>query len=364
MKHIAICSLFALMATLSCNRNASSAIGETIAGSDPRITYTGRVALDDTSARFDWSGVKASVKFKGTSLNVRIIDSGNNYFNVWVDREPAAKADKVITTSGECTLSLASSLPSGEHTVILQKRTEGEQGTVTVCSFTTDGTFLQAQGRKERNLEFVGDSYTCGFGTEGKKGDPFEVSTENCNLAYSAIIGRFFDADIHTVCHSGRGLVRNYGDGESPVMTQRYKSAFDECDTIPYNPGGFRPDAVVVYLGTNDFSCGSHPSIDKWCDGIRNLLSTIRSFYGPDVPVLCVSSRADRALADYVEEGVRRCEDDNVHWTSIESGIHNDSSDLGSVDHPNYEGQRKVAFQMIPYISTITGWEMPVRSVE
>lgn len=45
---------------------------------------------------------------------------------------------------------LAEGLGKGEHEVILQKRTEGEQGRFTAHSFITEGEILQAKGRKER----------------------------------------------------------------------------------------------------------------------------------------------------------------------------------------------------------------------
>lgn len=354
----------ALVSAASCSgRSGAPAF---IDGNDSRAVYDGRVLKSDSTVCFDWSGVSARVRFFGTRLSVDYTDTKSDYFNVWVDREPGVRADGVVIASGSGTLELASGLAEGEHTVVMQKRTEGEQGMMTVRGFSTDGRFLKAERHRGRTIEFVGDSYTCGFGTEGGKDEPFKASTENCNLAYAAIIGRFFDARIQTVCHSGRGLVRNYGGADCPVMTRLYGQVFDEYDTVAYDAhaAGFKPDIVVVYLGTNDFSCGERPSLDEWCVGFAGLLASIRANYGPGVPVLCVSSRAYRLLADYVEEGVKRCADPDVSWTSVERDVHNDGSDLGAVGHPNYEGHRKVACQMIPYISTLTGWEMPLKAVE
>ena len=57
---------------------------------------------------------------------------------------------------------LAEGLGKGEHEVILQKRTEGEQGRFTVHSFLSEGELLQANGRKNRHIEFIGDSITEG----------------------------------------------------------------------------------------------------------------------------------------------------------------------------------------------------------
>ena len=37
---------------------------------------------------------------------------------------------------------------------------------------------------------------------------------------------------------------------------------------------------------------------------------------------------------------------------------------MGANYHPNHHGHRKLAMSVIPYIATITGWELPDTSVE
>lgn len=337
--------------------------------SDSRITYTGRILASGGAVSFDWSGVTASVRFEGTGLEMQWSDTGRNFFNVWIDKASSPVADTVIASGGaDCTVKVASGLPFGIHTVIIQKRTEGEQGRVTIRSFATDGRILPSgEVRRKRRIEFVGDSYTCGYGTEsaGRK-EPFRPETENCNLAYAAIIGRFFDADIQLVSHSGCGLVRNYADTQRPTMTDRYPFVFDESSDVRYNASkaGFKPDIVVVYLGTNDFSLGRQPSLEAWRAGYARLIGMIAANYGREVPVLCVSSKADKQMGAYVRAAAEGIGRSNVSWTSIEDMIHNDDSEMGASDHPKYAGQRKVACHMIPYISTMTGWEMPVKPIE
>lgn len=127
---------------------------------------------------------------------------------------------------------------------------------------------------------------------------------------------------------------------------------------------GYKPDIVVIYLGTNDFSVGLQPTMDRWCEEYLKLLREIRAYYGENVPILCVASKANELMGDYVEEVVRRFGDKNVSWTSIQKDAHNDTTELGSAWHPNYAGHRKVALCMIPYISTLTGWDLPLKTIE
>lgn len=335
----------------------------TVKGDDAKITYIGRASLQNGTASFDWSGVTMIVEFEGTSLTILATDTKTNSFNVWVDKEPSYKSDNVINLNGSKII--AKGLARGKHTIILQKRTEGEQGTTVVKTLSTDGTFLQARPLKTRRIEFIGDSYTCGYGTESAgRDEPFRPDEENCNLAYAAIAGRYFDADIQLISHSGRGVVRNYGGGSpDEIMPGKYLRTFDCKNGPEWKDSSFNPSIVVIYLGTNDFSTGVQPSMASWCEGYAVLLNQVRQNY-PEVPVLCVASKADPLMGEYVETAVKASGLEKVYWTSIQDMAHNSTTDLGASWHPNYEGQRKVAGLMIPYISTITGWEMPHKVIE
>ena len=324
------------------------------------ITYIGRTQKTKGTVRADWSGSLAIVRFQGRFLEMEYANSGVTWLNIWVDREPDARADAVVQLAAEGTLELTRFKRAGEHTVYVQKRTEGENGCLTFRAFLTDGTLLQARPWKERVMEIIGDSYTCGYGVEAPGRDsPAIPEEENCNLSYSGILGRYFGADVVRISHSGRGIARNYADGDpEQTMPVRYLRTFDEKPAPAWVPD-YRPDIVVIYLGTNDFSVGKQPSLGAWCRGYQTLLEEIRAFYGEEVPILCVASNADALLGDYVKEAALHCGLSGVYWTAISKGAHNEGSDLGAAWHPNYQGMRKVAACMAPYIATLTGWDLP-----
>lgn len=337
--------------------------------SDPAVLYNGRVLTQGGAVSFDWSGVYAKIRFHGTSLSVRCSDSkGHSYLNVWVDSAMGVEAGKVVRVGKETSeIILAKGLKKGAHEVIIQKRTEGEQGCVTLNEFMTDGKILHADGARQRRIECIGDSYTCGYGTENsRRDDPFKAETENCNKAYGFILGRLFDADVTLFSHSGRGVARNYGDfGKfEDTMTHKYSKTFDEASDALWEGTCTKPDIVIIYLGTNDFSVGKQPSLNAFCNNYKTLLGKVRANYGDTVPVLCVASKADVLMGQYVKTAVERCGLANVHWMAIQTDAHNNDSELGASWHPNYEGQRKVASLMAPYVSTLTGWAYPHKIVE
>ena len=125
-----------------------SAVIETPA-SDSHIEYTGRTLTSGPDVSYDWSGVYVRVRFMGPYLAMKCSDTKNSWFNLWIDKEMEPAPDRKFLAGARDTLIvLADGLGKGEHEVILQKCTEGEQGRVTVHSFETRGALLKADGRK------------------------------------------------------------------------------------------------------------------------------------------------------------------------------------------------------------------------
>lgn len=355
-------TIIGLMMTAGLEARKKVELTETNA-SDSRIQYTGRTLVTEEGVSYDWSGVYVRVRFKGSSLAMRCSDTRNSWFNLWVDKEMEPTSDsKILVGAKDTVITLVEGLCKGEHEIILQKRTEGEQGRFTVHSFITDGELLQADGRKGRHIEFIGDSYTCGYGTESaSKNDPFLAETENCNLTYAAIAARYFNADYNLVSHSGQGIVRNYNDSRPGYnMPDRYSQTFDESTEHIWSPDSapFRPDVVVIYLCTNDFSTGRQPHEMSFTKRYIELLKKVKANYGNDIPVLCMASNVTPFSFDYIRNACMMSGLSNVSYMGITRDAHNHESDLGASAHPNYMGQKKVASCMIPYIATLTGWEM------
>ena len=91
---------------------------------------------------------------------MRVSDTKKNYYNLTVDGRDAG----VVTTFGtDSVVVLAEKLGRGEHTVRMQKRTEGEQGRTTIHAFLLDRgrRLLPAAPAPGRHIEFIGNSLTC-----------------------------------------------------------------------------------------------------------------------------------------------------------------------------------------------------------
>lgn len=332
-----------------------------IPANDAAIGYVGRTAAaNDGSVSFDWVGTYLRTTLTGGKLSAALSNKGETYFNVFVD----GKLHRVVNVHGNDTVvEFVSGIDRRPHEVMIQKRTEAEQGKPTFRKFIlpAKGSLAAVKEVPARHIEFVGNSLTCGFGVEGKSPtEPFKVETENSNEAYAARIARYFDADYTTIAHSGQGIVRNYGDSvrvSALTMKDRILRTFD-TDTVKWDfAKGYRPDIVVVNLGTNDISTEPNPYRNEFIDAYELLIRRLREGYGAEVPILCVfSTTINKPIYGYFEELALRMNDPKLHILQMHPDILINPDEYGSAYHPNRDGQTKLAMELIPTISAITRW--------
>jgi hypothetical protein len=320
---------------------------------------------------------------KASDLKVGAADEAaaaklHNYYAVWIDSPTSAEPHRIVEVKpGENIIELVDPMylkksRRSVHEVIVQKRTEGEQGRTTIYEFTADkGQFFQAEPLRARQLEFIGDSYTCGYGIDAPtKEEKFSPETENASRSYAAIVSRYFDADYIAVAHSGMGIARNY-NSKFPKwhMPDRYLQTFDmdstQANRWDATKSDFHPAMTVIYLGPNDFSVSLQPKYENYRDNYYRLIKSIKANYGEDHPVLCVAAKSYEYLGEYVRELAKNSGMKNVNYLVYCPAQHNHTNeDLGADVHPNYNGQKKKAYSIIPYIATITGWGLQDAVVE
>ena len=329
----------------------------TVKANDVNISFTGRVQrMNDGAVRYDWAGTYVQTDFQGTAITARIAEEGESYNQVFIDGKLLGKIH--FTGKEPHDVVLAKGLSKGTHRLRLQKVTEGEFGRTTIYSFTAKGKGdFKAVKPKGRLIEIIGDSYSCGYGAEGTEKSHFELKTENCDKAYECAIARYFDADYVLVAHSGMGMARNYAGKTMKNMTQRYPLLFDNHDSIAYDFKQYRPDLVIINLGTNDFSVNGAPS--NYVSNYVRMIKTVRSHYG-DVPVLCVTPHSANIflLAALKELRHKIAGMKGVRVAEPMPDIVVSGHDIGSDYHPNWRGHQKIAATLIPVVATMTGWEM------
>ena len=327
-----------------------------IGADDPDIQFIGRFDLTTPAApAFDWSYSCISAKFQGTSCSVKL-GGISKYFDLYID---GVKTGSLKSTNGGLeTLPVASGLNDGVHTVALYRRDEASKGLNTFQGFVLDSgkALVAPDARPCRKLEFIGDSFTCGYGDEAALGTTFSYATENAAITYAAQMARHYNADCAVTAWSGKGMVRNYG---APTQTSPDPMPYyygRTCGSVATNNYSFtwQPDVVVVALGINDFSTTPYPSQAQYCGGYSNFVKTLRGHY-PRADIICtyLSSMGGNA-SSYIQAVVNTSGDSKVHFASVSYTLLN-PSDLGTDYHPNASGQTKIANAFIPVFDRIMG---------
>ncbi len=327
-----------------------------IAANDPNIQYVGRFNLaTPTAPAFDWSYCCISAKFQGTSCSVKLGGISKN-FDVYVDG--VKKTSIKSANSGLETLPVASGLADGVHSVAIYRRDEASKGLNTFQGFVLDSgkSLVAPDARPGRKLEFIGDSYTCGYGDEDVFGSSFSYATENAAITYAAQMANHYNADCMITAWSGKGMVRNYGDAaqtSADPMPYYYARTSGSVATNNY-AFIWQPDVVVVALGINDFSTTPYPSQAQYVGGYSNFVKTVRGHY-PNAHIICTYlASMGGSSSSYIQSVVNTAGDSKVYFASVSYNLVQ-PTDLGSDWHPNLSGQTKIANAFIPVFDGIMG---------
>jgi len=335
---------------------------QNVSPSDPNIVYTGRVANMNGKAVFDWPGVEIAFSFTGNSVTVLVeaVQSSDfyiatsSYLNVIMDGQ-VVKILELEPGVSQFTISGAS---SQQHLVQITKRTEAMVGIVAFSGLILEnGATLNAAPHPSRLIEFIGDSITCGFGNQGLYGCDYTPATQNNYDTYEGIISRSLNTAMSVVAWSGKGVVRNCCNQNittpnplPAIYPYTVANYMNETYTFSSNV----PDAVVINLGTNDYSTAPQPPQDIFETGYINFIKYIRSQYAPANPTLflaCGPMISDPCCT-YVQNVAS-----SVNATFIDmQNILSPPIDYGCDGHPSVSGHWKMAEIAGPIIQKTMGW--------
>ena len=241
-----------------------------LAAQAPLPVHVGGRAIHERDGgwRFGWPGVYFESRFRGPGITVAV-DSSADYLRISVDGAERG----VLIRPGTARLTI-SRLAPGPHVVRLDKLTESQQaggGGRFLGFFPVAGdTPLPAPVGRARRIEFIGDSYTVGYGN----GSPGRTCTRaevhdytDTSRAWATLLAARLDAEYRINAYSGIGVVRNYdGNMAGQSMVTMYERLIPG-DPAPLETGasGWRPQIIVISLGGNDFSTPLHAG-EHWAD--------------------------------------------------------------------------------------------------
>ena len=262
------------------------------------LNVGGRVAAEpDGSLRFGWPGTYFEGRFEGTGVSVRL-DAPRDHLRLLVDGEERA----VLREPGRLDLIL-SDLPPGEHLIRLEKLTENQAGAAQFLGFHPLGETTPLPPRpRARRIEFIGDSFTVGYGntSSGRDCSAEQVhDLTDTQAAFGPALARRLDADYRVNAWSGFGVVRNYAGAAPDLSLPAIYPRLVPSQAAPLDPvdDGWSPQLIVINLGTNDFSTPLQPG-EAWPDE-----AALRAAYRARYQAFVTGLRAQHPQARFILMG-------------------------------------------------------------
>lgn len=365
---------------------------------------------------FDWSGNYMSARFEGTEVTWGIdivppaAETRETIFEVLID----GVAEEVILGGAQPNRK-THILDPRVHEITVIRSSEALFGTTAWVPFTFGaGTRQLPPTERPRRIEIIGDSITCGYGNEGPNATcPYNVTvrrvgdveikipkTQNINLAYGSLAAHALDADVVTLCFSGKGVVFNYREvtGEVVPLEPGQEKDPDARTTIPEyylrtlatfreetppappavsNAWDFskepEPAVVVINIGQNDFArdvdqdtIADGIDVDRFREGYKEFVKFVRSkrpnahIFIAVSPMVSDKFPLDNARTNF-RNAIRRVADElntagdrKVYaFELVEMGSR---YGLGCDYHPNLEVHRIMADQLAGAIRSKTCW--------
>lgn len=368
-------ALAALLSAAVLGAQLPAAAAKTVPADTPEIQYFGRWDGEAGVERCGYGAAYLRANFTGTGLKADLRGEGI-YWRVSID---GGEFRRLLPDGSEVVL--AERLAPGAHRVLLVRSTEGEAGISEFRGFelSEGGELLPPDPPKKRRLEFVGDSVTAGAESEGPWGQGVSYQeVEDNDMAYGPQLARLLEADYSVIAKSGQGVVRNYAERwpyDGVHAADSYRWTFFSNEFSPrcqeWETARFPVDAVLIAIGTNDFSrdglLAVPPSGREFRRGYRALIETVRE-KNPGKPIICLDPitglqepEATARVIGWIRETVgslNRQGDAEVYFIPLnENGSLLRPEDLaGENGHPLKDGSAKVAAYLKDKVAAILGW--------
>jgi len=339
---------------------------------DSNIQYIGRVATTNPALyQFGWASVQIVAAFaKSTSISIALQDQvapspgywGDViYYDVYIDDVFVLDVNS-SKNNQQTTYTLATGLDAGSvHTVKIARRVEAAYGVSGFAGFVLDdgGSLVPPSPRPDMRLEFLGDSITCGWGTEGHAPCSDQPQLENSEKTWATVAAKWLGADYSVISWSGQGMVRHFG---CPNITcsDSLPSLYPRTIGLEASPlwdfSLWVPQAVIINLGTNDYGSQPYPPTDVFVAGYTKFVQDqLLPPYGKNVTVFATCF-FDGNVCNNVEAAYNNLKTVGVNTVFVSFADINIANSTGCDGHPGVPQQAAWANKLGPIVKSTMGW--------
>ena len=297
-----------------------------------------------------------TAKFKGSECELLVNDQelwgkNHNYIEIKVDDN---KPFKVQTKQKDNVIKIATGLSAGEHTVVICKNTESNIGYLEFVGLRCKA-LLPLPAKPKRKIEFIGNSITCGTGSD-QSDIPCDKGVwqdqHNAYLSYGPTIARQLNAQWSLSAVSGIGLIHSCC-GMEILMPPVFDKIDLRGDSIKWNFKNYQPDVITVCLGQND---GVQDSV-TFCSAYVKFIHSLRSHYPAAQIILLTSPMGDATLTlvlkrylSGIKNAVKKKE------KKVDTYFYSKQYYHGCDYHPNLEEHKEMAKELGAFIKMKMKW--------
>ena len=245
------------------------------------------VTATNGALRIGYPGVMLHFTAEGPNATMKIDASSDQVF---IDIGVDGAAPRVVQlVKGVQEVELYSGAP-GVHRVQVLKRTENWTGTMEIVGVGGAKRVVPI-ALPGRRLMFIGDSITCGAGTDV----PDAASTLEGNIvnngakSFGRVLAARLNAQCHLVSYGGRGVIRDWQGiraiNNAPVF---YERAMPDDPSALWDHNRYVPHAIGICLGTNDFNQGV-PDQNEFVNAYVEFVTKVRRD-APGAPIFLIDS--------------------------------------------------------------------------
>ncbi len=220
-----------------------------------------------------------------------------------------------------------------------------KDGLASLKSVMLDGTVKPWTENNRKFIEFIGDSISCGYGSQ------INDAYIDGSRAFTYLSACELNVDYSMAVISGIGVSASTGQHGGKVMGDFYKYLCYYRDPQTLYVPQKQADLVVVNLNTNDWGSGGNVPEGTYKEKARALIADIRAIHGENVNIVWIFGQmtsvnipANLWLRDVYEE--LGGEDAGLYIMETET------NKQGEGGHPNYANHKVTAKKLVDFINS------------
>ncbi|MCQ2597194.1 MAG: GDSL-type esterase/lipase family protein [Treponema sp.] len=343
-----------------------------------QLTWKGRCLDSDGVRFFNWTASSFEFAFTGKKAVACITSDPENWkkenlgwigvFVADLDKDYHLQADNRFELSekeNQCVLFESDT----EKTVKIRvmKISENAFGMAGFKSLEIDGNLKELPAPNySMKLEYIGDSITCGYGIDGVwEKDVFRTDIERADKGYAYLTARKLNADYNMISWSGIGLSSTYVDPSIELpennwtmprtwpYTDKHASILLKKDPEVWDSSKYKPDFVIINLGTNDQSWtrDKEERTLTFINLYRGLIEEVHR-RSPEAKIICCLGVMGQLLCPAIETAVNKfkAEFPSAKIKTLTFPVQLESDGIAADWHPSAVTHEKMSQKLSEFI--------------